>query len=422
MRTAVGLIALLTICPASFLGLIYFAKEHQSGLVSLYQQAKWTLVDTKRYFFPTEREKEVQKLIQKAKTLGSVNRQEAIDAIEQALKSDPGNREAESIREKLLVAVAEEQARNKEAEKEAEVANARDEEGLTKLHRAAVAGRKEEVESLLAKGATIDAINNHGATPLYYAAYAGQAEIVDLLISKGADVNSKANDGTTPLSVALTQRHDSVASLLREKGGTLIGRSNGEAGHPAQVAQATSDITTRHLNWAADFTASLINDQRSSLTGAKIDVPTHRLDASTAEGRADMMNESARTTASYLAQPNGIVVREMPATKRSAQQEQYGTSYQGQTANIDPLQNVGFGKIGCYDSLEAAEQARVALRTQYSRSVDASKEALVAGGGNGTVVIETAGRFEIKYDRSTGKWCLHRAKDFPEAPIDRPRW
>ena len=60
------------------------------------------------------------------------------------------------------------------------------------MHHAAVSGRKEIVELLIANGADVNAKDDVGTTPLHHAI---TKEIAELLITNGADVNAKMFDG-----------------------------------------------------------------------------------------------------------------------------------------------------------------------------------------------------------------------------------
>ena len=75
---------------------------------------------------------------------------------------------------------------------------AKDSDGRTALHYAAMAGHKEVVELLIDKGADVKAKDSRGVTPLHLA----------------ADVNAKDKDGYTPLDVAKNQ---AIKDLLKQE-------------------------------------------------------------------------------------------------------------------------------------------------------------------------------------------------------------
>ena len=116
--------------------------------------------------------------------------------------------------------------------------NVKKEDGWTPLHNAAREGRKETIKILIANGADVHAKSNGGTTPLHAAANGrrrpryrpGQPDhgisgeqiadlliIVETLIAKGADVNAKNKLGITPLDNAIN--HTETATLLRKHGG-----------------------------------------------------------------------------------------------------------------------------------------------------------------------------------------------------------
>lgn len=87
------------------------------------------------------------------------------------------------------------------------------------LHQAVADGNIEQVKSLIAKGADVNAKDERGQTPLHFAARRGHEEIVRLLIAEGADVNVSMEDGSwTPLLDAASNGHTQVVKLLLEKG------------------------------------------------------------------------------------------------------------------------------------------------------------------------------------------------------------
>ena len=85
------------------------------------------------------------------------------------------------------------------------------------IHGAADGGDIEAVKEFLAAGADVHAKDYVGGTPLHGAAFHGHKEIVELLIAKGADVNAKDEDGDTPLDNA--KHKPETADLLRKHGG-----------------------------------------------------------------------------------------------------------------------------------------------------------------------------------------------------------
>jgi ankyrin repeat protein len=81
---------------------------------------------------------------------------------------------------------------------------AKDEDGCSPLHYAALSGHKETVEFLIDNNASVNTSDNGGYTPLHGAAMGGHREIIDLLISKGANLNAKSITGESVLDIALT--------------------------------------------------------------------------------------------------------------------------------------------------------------------------------------------------------------------------
>jgi hypothetical protein len=62
--------------------------------------------------------------------------------------------------------------------------NARDDKGMTMLHRAALSRRTDAVRTLVELGADKEAPNSTGMTPLHCAAFQGDADVVTTLIRK----------------------------------------------------------------------------------------------------------------------------------------------------------------------------------------------------------------------------------------------
>ncbi len=78
---------------------------------------------------------------------------------------------------------------------------AREEDGSTPLHSAAVWGHASVVKILLDAGAKPDARSKYGCTPLHRAAGEGHASIVEALLAAGADPAARNEEGKTPFDV-----------------------------------------------------------------------------------------------------------------------------------------------------------------------------------------------------------------------------
>ncbi len=88
------------------------------------------------------------------------------------------------------------------------------EEANNALFQAVVTGNIDEVKSLIAEGADINAENRMRWTPLHTAIRNRKQEIAELLIAEGADVNKTDNRGMTPLIVAVDAGQKEIVELL----------------------------------------------------------------------------------------------------------------------------------------------------------------------------------------------------------------
>jgi ankyrin repeat protein len=91
---------------------------------------------------------------------------------------------------------------------------ARDENGDTPLHLAAAKGRPDLVLLLLNGHADVNARNAHGAMPLHAAVFYKREETVKLLIVRDAQVTAADNDGETPLHMASQTGSVELAEML----------------------------------------------------------------------------------------------------------------------------------------------------------------------------------------------------------------
>ncbi|MHC4540673.1 MAG: ankyrin repeat domain-containing protein [Planctomycetota bacterium] len=93
--------------------------------------------------------------------------------------------------------------------------NAKDQHGETPL---AEHGSTRIAEFLIPNGADVTAKNNKGETPLHCATFWGYRQIVELLMAHGADINAKTNEGQTATDIAAQQDYPGLSTLLGEFG------------------------------------------------------------------------------------------------------------------------------------------------------------------------------------------------------------
>jgi hypothetical protein len=95
----------------------------------------------------------------------------------------------------------------------------KDTTGRTNLHKYALRGNNEMVQTLLDLGADPNEKDYAGWTPLHEAALRGQLDVIKLLIKHGADVNARGGEELdTPLHDATENNHCDVVELLLENG------------------------------------------------------------------------------------------------------------------------------------------------------------------------------------------------------------
>ena len=113
-------------------------------------------------------------------------------------------------------------------EKYKQLADAKDEHGITVLILASTKGNKEIVDLLISHGADVnmqcETIQNESA--LICAAYSGHKEIVELLLANGALINAKKSDGMNALMWASSRGYKGVAELLIDKGADVNGKDS----------------------------------------------------------------------------------------------------------------------------------------------------------------------------------------------------
>lgn len=104
--------------------------------------------------------------------------------------------------------------------------NARDAQGWTPLHHAALFGEEKKARTLLARGANVQVEDRQGETPLFYACKIGSVPVARLLLSAGAEVDHRNHEHVTPLMWAVHFSNLSCIKLLLKAGADPDARDN----------------------------------------------------------------------------------------------------------------------------------------------------------------------------------------------------
>ena len=93
-------------------------------------------------------------------------------------------------------------------------------DGATPLHIAAYCDRVEEIEKLIAEGASTDAKDLRGATVLYSAAEKGNVRAIECLLEHGARID-ESGGGNSPLEGAVLYGRVQATELLLKRGAQM---------------------------------------------------------------------------------------------------------------------------------------------------------------------------------------------------------
>lgn len=110
--------------------------------------------------------------------------------------------------------------------------------GRTALMAASFNGNSRIVKALLAYGADVNLADSVGTTALMDALVFGNEEIVNLLIAAGADVNAVDNQKATVLARAKKSPHENIVKLLEKAGAKAEEQVPIEEAPPKEGAEA----------------------------------------------------------------------------------------------------------------------------------------------------------------------------------------
>lgn len=119
---------------------------------------------------------------------------------------------------------------------------ARDKDGRTRLHQAALDDNAGLASELIAQGAVVNTQDKRGYTPLHLAAQAYALAAAEILLSAGATVDAQDRHGNTPLWIAVFNSlgRGELIHLLRAAGANPLQRNRHERS-PLDLARSIAN-------------------------------------------------------------------------------------------------------------------------------------------------------------------------------------
>jgi ankyrin repeat protein len=168
-----------------------------------------------------------------------------------------------------------------------DLVNAKDENGVTRLHTAATLGHLTVARFLLDSGADPNVANKWGQTPLYLAVQNGHKSLVELLLTHGAKVQIAEGSGYTPLHIAAQKGFRSIIDVLLVHGAD-VNSTNWHGSTPLHLAVAhgfksIADLLLDHQANVNAQTSEARDAQQHSFNGTPLHVAVARDDQTIAE-------------------------------------------------------------------------------------------------------------------------------------------
>ncbi len=126
-------------------------------------------------------------------------------------------------------------------------ARAKNKTKRTALILAAIGGKLEAVNALLAHGAKLEDRDFAGNTALNWAALRGHTQVASTLIKKSANINTQNNAGASPLHYAVSTQNIPLVKLIIENKADLEIAASKYKVTPLQIAIKKKDITSLNI-------------------------------------------------------------------------------------------------------------------------------------------------------------------------------
>jgi ankyrin repeat protein len=125
--------------------------------------------------------------------------------------------------------------------------DARDINGYSPLHVAAMSRSFGVIENLLGAGAAVEAECHKGNRPLHYACRSASYSVVSLLLNAGADCNAQNDIGQTPLHVTVDSGRDARITKALITRGATVDAADRAGTRPLAIACLAGHVENTHV-------------------------------------------------------------------------------------------------------------------------------------------------------------------------------
>jgi len=278
--------------------------------------------------------------------------------------------------------------------------NAREGDGTTALHWAALKGDAEVVGILLASGADLEAVTRNGDyTPLHMAAMEGHAEVARMLLAAGSQVEARTSSGgVTALHLAArVGKAETVAALL-EHGAEVDSREDARGQTPLMFAAAWNRIEA--------LDALLAAGASTGTRSRAVDLPTRQeVDRMAQQRRREVLDEfrvAAGSPIGWRPSPSEVqaAVRAAQEVQRDAMETLDAVEEMDHEVDMATGEISGFsGLVGRQGGLTPLlHAAREGHREAALRLVDAGADVNGLSGGDRTspmLIATINGHFDL---------------------------